>query len=365
MIYINSRHGKIVYISENQRDFPSHFMPPACSSGNKSDFNNISSSKMNHTSYDCRTDNIPLLSVKRNIRIYAIVFSLLFVLPLQASQLAEVALISRSDLDRLLRGGFDITCVSGGNMAEVVLHNETDVELLNETGLHYMITNRNIEAFLADRLGGRRDDMGGYRTYDEIVEEMASIHDDFPDIAGELVSIGETIEERDIWAFKISDHPEEDEDEPEILYSSLIHSREVITAEVLFNYIYYLVDNYGRDEAVTELVDTRQLWFILCNNPDGYVKNEEDHPDGGGMWRKNCRRNDDGDIIGVDLNRNFGYMWGYDNIGSSPDEGRDTYRGTGPFSEPESQAVREFVNDHNFGISMYFHSWGDLVLYPL
>ncbi len=249
-------------------------------------------------------------------------------------------------------------------MAEVVLHNKTDVELLNETGLHYIITNRNIEAFLAQRLRGGRDQMGGYRTFDHIVEEMEDIQADFDNIVSEPVSIGESIEGRDIWAIKISDNPEEDEDEPEVLYTALIHSREVITAEVLFNYIYYLVDNYGNDEYVTWLVDERQMWFIPCHNPDGYVKNEEDDPEGGGMWRKNCRRNDEDEVVGVDLNRNFGYMWGYDNTGSSPRESSPTYRGTGPFSEPETQAIREFVNDHNFKISIYFHSWGNLVLYP-
>ncbi|MCK5407656.1 MAG: immune inhibitor A, partial [Candidatus Krumholzibacteria bacterium] len=83
----------------------------------------------------------------------------------------------------------------------------------------------------------------------------------------------------------------------------------------------------------------------------------------GTWWRKNRRINSDLSI-GVDLNRNFGFAWGYDDIGSSPIPSSETYRGTGPFSEPESQVIRDFVNNREFTMWLSYHSYGELLLYP-
>jgi len=298
----------------------------------------------------------------------AILFILAASIPVYSSQLAEVACRDPGDLEQLLRDGYDVIGFTEGHMAQVLLHHDSERERLDRIGFPYEITNRDFEAYLASRLP-RRDPMGGYRTYDEIVEELCAIHEEYSHIVSDPVSLGESIEERDIWAIKISDNPDDEEDEPEVLFTSLIHAREVVTAEVLFGVIYWLVENYEEDERATFLIDERQIWFIPCVNPDGVAWNERYHRNGGGMQRKNRHPNedleDDDNRLGVDLNRNFGYEWGYDNTGSSPDPTSQTYRGESPFSEPETQAVREFVNDHNFTISIFFHSYGDLVLYPV
>jgi hypothetical protein len=81
------------------------------------------------------------------------------------------------------------------------------------------------------------------------------------------------------------------------------------------------------------------------------------------MWRKNRRDNGDG-TYGVDLNRNWGYMWGYDNEGSSPYTYSETYRGPSAFSEPETQVVRNFINSHNFSFIINAHTYGGYLLYP-
>ena len=75
------------------------------------------------------------------------------------------------------------------------------------------------------------------------------------------------------------------------------------------------------------------------------------------MWRKNRR-----DGYGVDLNRNYGYQWG--NIGASDDKEDETYHGTKPFSEPETQAIRNLAEREHFYASISFHSYGNLILYP-
>ncbi len=280
-----------------------------------------------------------------------------------SSQLAQVALTDHSQLERLQRAGFDVSYYSPGGLAEVVLMNQDDRERLNGTGFPYFISIENLEAFHRSRLAPGRDDMGGYRTLDEIVAEMIRLHEDYPDIISSPIEIGQSIEDRPLLALRVSDNPDEQEDEPEALFTSLIHSREVVTSYVLFAVMEQLAEGYGNDQRLTRLVDERQTWFIPVVNPDGYAYNEEDSPDGGGMWRKNRRRNGDG-TIGVDLNRNFGSHWGYDNTGSSPFGSAETYRGTEAFSEPETQGIREFVQSHRFAVSIFFHSYSNLCLYP-
>ena len=75
------------------------------------------------------------------------------------------------------------------------------------------------------------------------------------------------------------------------------------------------------------------------------------------------RDNRDG-TYGVDLNRNYGYKWGWDNLGSSPNTASETYRGEGPFSEPESQAVRDLFGQNNFQALVSYHNYSQVILYP-
>lgn len=89
--------------------------------------------------------------------------------------------------------------------------------------------------------------------------------------------------------------------------------------------------------------------------------NQSTNPGGGGNWRKNRRNN--GGSYGVDLNRNYGYQWGYDNIGSSPTPSSETYRGPSAFSEPETQALRNFFLAHDFKTAMTIHTYGNQYLY--
>jgi hypothetical protein len=157
---------------------------------------------------------------------------------------------------------------------------------------------------------------------------------------------------------KISDNVGTTEDEPRVLYLGCHHAREIITVEIPLYIMYWLTDNYGTDSLATYLVDNREIWIVPLMNPDGreYVEHTGD-------WRKNRRDNGDG-TYGVDLNRNWGYMWGYDDIGSSPNSGSETYRGTGPFSEPETQVIRDLMLNHQFDTAISYHSHGRLILYP-
>jgi carboxypeptidase T len=204
--------------------------------------------------------------------------------------------------------------------------------------------------------------MGGFYTLAEINAKLDTMYMLYPNIITPKFSIGNSIENRPIYAVKISDNPTVNEGEPQVHMNALIHAREPQAMMTIMYYMYYLLENYGTDPEVTYLINNREIYFIPCINPDGYEYNRQTNPNGGGMWRKNRRNN--GGSYGVDLNRNFGYMWGYDNIGSSGTPSSETYRGTAAFSEPESQAIRDFMNTKSFKTTLNYHTYGNYLLFP-
>ncbi|MFA8450822.1 MAG: M14 family zinc carboxypeptidase [Bacteroidales bacterium] len=207
--------------------------------------------------------------------------------------------------------------------------------------------------------------MGGYFTLDEIYAHMDNMAEKYPHLITKKKAIGtfKTHENRDIYMMKISDHPEKDEnDEEEVLMIGVHHAREVITPHVMIYYMYYLLENYEKDDYIKYLVDNRQIVCVPCMNPDGYQYNVKYYPNGGGMWRKNRRPNND-NTFGVDLNRNYPYKWGYNDDGSSPITEEETYRGPSAASEPEIQAIMHLCETHRFQTAINFHSFGNYLLY--
>lgn len=205
--------------------------------------------------------------------------------------------------------------------------------------------------------------MAGFYTWDEMVAILDEMHTAYPDLISPKVSIGESWEGRPLYMVRISDQPNVDQDKPEVLYDALHHAREPASLSQLIFYMWYLLENYGTNDEVTYLVDSTEMYFVPCVNPDGYEHNWLNDPAGGGMWRKNRRVNGDG-TFGVDLNRNYGHQWGFNNTGSSPDPSSDVYRGPEPFSEPETQAMRDLCEVREFRIALNYHTFGDLLVYP-
>ncbi len=205
--------------------------------------------------------------------------------------------------------------------------------------------------------------MGGFLTADEVYAKLDEMHNNFPDLITAKDTLGITVLGNPMYYVKISDNPNVDEDEPEVFYNSLIHAREPEAMMQMIYFMYYLLDNYGTDPEVTYLVNNREMYFLPIFNVDGYKYNQQTDPNGGGMWRKNRRTNSDGSM-GVDLNRNWGYEWAYDNDGSSGTPSSETFRGTAPFSEPETEAVRQFCDAHNFKLVLNYHTYSDLLILP-
>ncbi|MCX7955320.1 MAG: M14 family zinc carboxypeptidase [Bacteroidales bacterium] len=204
--------------------------------------------------------------------------------------------------------------------------------------------------------------IGGYYSYNEILQKLNFIHTSYPNLTYLYVLTPSSIQNRPIYAIKISDNPNQNENEPKILYIGLTHAREPMSMQQIFFFALYLLENYNHP-SVKYLIDNSEIYIIPCANPDGYVKNNIENPEGGGMHRKNCR-NVGTYNKGVDLNRNYGYMWGFDNIGSSNYPDAETYRGTAPFSEPETQAIKNFIEQIKFDFIIDHHCYSNVLLNP-
>jgi len=257
---------------------------------------------------------------------------------------------------------------------------ESDLDRIDSNLIKYEVIHEDLEAFYQSRLTNDMESrdfeygsMGGYYTFNEIVENLDELSEDYPDLVAEKISIGQTLEGRDIWALKMSDNPNIDEDEAEVLYTGLHHAREPMSYMNLFYYMNWLVENYDSDPIAKNILDHRELWFVPALNPDGLIYNQQIAPNGGGMQRKNARETCNGGVDGVDLNRNYGYAWNCqgnyqgndcETSGSSGDGCNETYRGTFAFSEPETQAIRDFVEAHDFPVAFNYHSYSNLLLYP-
>lgn len=208
--------------------------------------------------------------------------------------------------------------------------------------------------------------MGGFYTYAEMLAVLDDMQSKFPSLITKKRVISNTIlttEGRPLYVVQISDNPNKKESETRVLYTALHHAREPLSSMQLIMYMWYLLENYNTSADVKNIVNNAELFFVPCVNPDGYIYNQTTNPNGGGMWRKNRSSNSSGSK-GVDLNRNYGYQWGYDNIGSSNQSSSDTYRGPSAFSEPETQCIRLLCKRAKFTAAINNHSYSNVLIYP-
>ena len=225
--------------------------------------------------------------------------------------------------------------------------------------------------------------MGGYFTYQEVLDELDQMKALYPNLITTKSNISTfltqgqpdnsvtpSIGDNGIKWVKISDNPDSSEQEPQILYSAIHHAREPMSLHQLIFYMWYLLENYQTNPEIQSIVNNTELFFVPVVNPDGYLYNEKTNPNGGGFWRKNRRNNGNG-TFGVDNNRNYEFfidgnpnngMWGGEGSSGNPES--QVYRGSSPFSEVENQAMKWFVEQHNFTMAFNNHSYGELLLRP-
>lgn len=264
---------------------------------------------------------------------------------------------------RLFSMGLDLPEAIPGPEVTVI-GSDAEREWLEAQGYSVAYEVRNASQHYAARAqAAGASTMGGFRTLSESWAAVDSLVALYPGVVSTKLLIGTTLGLRPIYAIRISDNPNTDEGEPAALFTAIHHAREPMSAHIVLHTMRELAENYGTDSLITQLVNEREIWFIPFVNPDGYVYNEFTDSTGGGMWRKN-RKPNGGGTFGVDPNRNYGDHWGLDNSGSSPNPSSETFRGTGPFSELENQAVRDFVTPRsNIRIAFNYHSYSNLLLW--
>ena len=234
-----------------------------------------------------------------------------------------------------------------------------DLVALEQAKIHFMVETTKFAPFVqtpAAPAGGGIN--GAYHSYKELETDMLALQQKFPGLA-KVFDIGDSLEKRNLYALKISANVAFDEDEAEVLFLGCHHAREWISVEVPFLFGKYLLENYATDPEAKRLVDRSEVWIVPLVNPDGLEYTIHVYR----YWRKNRRDNKDG-TYGVDINRNYGYKWGVSNNGSSPDPRSEIYRGLQAFSEPETQAIRDFFLKKNFQGMVSYHSFSQTIMYP-
>ncbi len=272
-------------------------------------------------------------------------------------KLVRVQVSSEDDLKQLQTISPDLW-TEGSRLGEVPARIPPErMNALEDSGLAYEVVIEDLGPLTRPslRTQGRSDEFTAYMTFAEIVTFINDLAASRPDLC-QVIDIGDSIEGRDLWVLHITGPAAGPK--PAVFYESLIHAREWISAPVVLYFAQHLIENYDADPCVRALVDNVDIYLMPCVNPDGYAYSWSTDR----LWRKNRRLNDGGSY-GVDLNRNWGYMWGY--AGSSSAPASMTYRGTDPFSEPESSAVSQFIAVHpNMRAFVDYHSFSELILYP-
>ncbi len=197
-----------------------------------------------------------------------------------------------------------------------------------------------------------------YQTYDAYNLKLDEIAANYPQLATTFTA-GTSLEGRPIRGIRIAGTGTGTVARKSVFLNGIQHAREWVAGMVPMYIADRLTNEYGSDPRVTNALDNAEFIIVPMVNPDGYEYSRTSNR----QWRKNRRPNADGSF-GVDLNRNFGVGWGLDS-GSSSVPNSPTYRGPAPFSEPESQTIRDtFLANQQIVSHVDFHSYGQIMLSP-
>jgi len=257
---------------------------------------------------------------------------------------------------RLRRAGLDLLMEKGGRV--YIVASPGDLAALNARRIPFTDETLRLRQASLRGLSAAGGINGAFHDALETEAELRALEAGYPELAS-VREIGQTLEKRKILALKISDNAASDEREPALLFVGCHHAREWISVEVPLLFGRYLLQSYATDPAVRALVDESEVWIVPIANPDGLEYSVRVYR----YWRKNRRANADR-TFGVDINRNYGYAWGFDDVGSSGQPASEVYRGTAAFSEPETAAIRALVLGLDLRAMISFHSFGQDILFP-
>jgi hypothetical protein len=239
-----------------------------------------------------------------------------------------------------------------------VLVSPEQLRALEAAGYKYVVQIADVQPLMARQMesaAAGRSDWDHYMNLAEITAYINNLAAARPDLC-EVFSIGQSIQGRDLWVLHITGTP--GGNKPAVFYQSSIHAREWISGPCVLYLANHLVSNYDVVPTVKNLVDSLDIYLLPVVNPDGYSYTWTNDRN----WRKNRRNNGDGSY-GVDLNRNWAWGWGGPGASGYPSD--ETYYGTGPFSEPETAAISDFLIAHpNIVAHMDYHSFSQLLMWP-
>jgi zinc carboxypeptidase len=325
------------------------------------------------------------------------------------AQLVSVNVPTQADRDRLTSLGLDLTEHGGPTYVEVVLHNAADAHELVTSGFTWTVRipdlalrerqNNELNAAYAasvdaSPLPSGRDSYRKLADYEADLRALASTN---ASLVRLFALSKRSLEGREIIGVEISENVSSKSDgKPVFLMMGLHHAREWPSGEHAMEFAVDLVQSYAAGNArIKGLLAKTRVLVVPVVNPDGFEQSRKwgdlvdiREVDNGGTVtvlgnpgnaykRKNCRVADGvgttppgacepsspgGFGIGVDLNRNYGGLWG--GPGASDLFADPTYRGAGPFSEPETQAVRELISARHVTTLITNHTFSNLVLRP-
>ncbi len=238
-------------------------------------------------------------------------------------------------LDRLSRLGFNVGHVTPDHAD--IFATADEYEYLVRNG--YTVTLQGTQPAPPDYPAGPRGGLGTYHSYAEVTTALQTFASIYPTLT-RLISLGQSVDGRELWAILISDNPLLDEIEPEFKYVSTMHGDEPVGTEMCLYFIDHLLTSYGVDSTITNLVNNTAIWIVPLMNPDGLE-------DG---TRNNAN--------GFDLNRSFPDFPG-DYTGAIWNLYPDT---TG--YEPEVQHLMSWSAANSFVLSANFHTGAVVVSYP-
>jgi carboxypeptidase T len=227
---------------------------------------------------------------------------------------------------------------------------------------------RRIDVLIDDIEAHKSMITGVYHGLQEVMDSLAAIATNHPEIARLDTLPFITHEGRVLLALKISDNVNIEEDEVELFFTGLHHAREWPTINVTLFLADTLTGAYGIDPHITDVVDSRQIWVMPCVNPDGYFYCYDQGHD----WRKNRTYFPQYGTRGVDPNRNYDGacngsplgQWGSNRGQTSRYPDTEIYDGPSPASEAEIKATNYLINEHDFVFSVNYHTYGEMVIWP-
>ena len=195
---------------------------------------------------------------------------------------------------------------------------------------------------------------GGYPTFDQANDLLNMLLYQYPDRL-RRESIGKSFQGRDIFVYRLFQESTQPKlNLPKVLLMSGMHGNEPVPVLVTLYAMHYFL------RWSEEVLPIREIYILPFLNPDAFATGSVV---GEFKYRKNLRPTCDSDSAksGVDLNRNFDFNWSNSSL---PDPCGIEFAGSGPSSEPETQALVAFMARENFVSSMNVHSFGDILIYP-